>query len=124
MENIFVFYLMSGQVLFAEFLETDLDTDEYIIRNAVDVRLGKTKQIENGVENEKPKIGMQTAYPFTNLDGRIRLNWRHVTSMSSLQWNVQLVDEYGKFWQRVKAQAAGIHLPGNGSIARPTIVKP
>ncbi len=108
MEEINVFYMFNGQILFAEYIGIDSNTDEYIIKNPVAIQVGQGKQ-----------IGMQTAYPFTNFDTDIRLNWRHVTTTMNMSWNKQLIDEYNKFWERVRAQSSGIILPGNGSIATP-----
>jgi len=99
--DIRVFYLMNGQILFAEFFGTIEDSDDYIIRHAVMVMIGQNKQ-----------IGMSTAYPFTNIDDDIILSWRHVTATSDLNWNQQLISEYEKFWQSIRAATAGIVLPG------------
>jgi len=105
--DIRVFYLMNGQILFAEFVELDVDSDDFIIRGATMVMLGQQKQ-----------IAMSTAYPFTNIEETIQLSWRQVTAHSSLDWNQQLIGEYEKFWQQLRAAAAGIILPGQQG--RPT----
>lgn len=108
--DIRVFYLMNGQILFAEFFGTDEETDDFVIRHAVMVMIGQNKQ-----------IGMSTAYPFTNIDDDVILSWRQVTASSDLNWNRQLVGEYEKFWTQLQAKAAGIILPGQpGSQMPPT----
>ena len=119
-DDIRVFYMMNGQILFAEYFGDDGDSDDFIIRHAVMVMIGQNKQ-----------IGMSTAYPFTNIDDDILLSWRQVTTVSELNWNLQLVKEYHAFWTQLRAKAAGIILPGQQpppgrpgpGPMKPTIVK-
>jgi hypothetical protein len=101
-KDIRVFYLMNGQVIFADFFQCDEDTGDYKVTNAVMVMIGQNKQ-----------IAMSTAYPFSNIDEEIPINRDHVTTMSSLDWNPQLVKEYDNFWEQLRAKAAGIILPGD-----------
>lgn len=120
--DIRAFYLMNGQIIFAELMGLDDDTEDYIIKQATMVMIGQQKN-----------IAMSTAYPFSNIDDTVNLNWRNVTVTTDLTWNKQLVAEYDKFWQQIRAQAAGIILPGQAPGAapikpvmnpgRPTIVK-
>jgi len=100
-EDIHAYYMMNGQVIFANFIGMDEDTDDYIVERPVMVMIGQGKQ-----------IAMSTAYPFSNIDDKIRLNWHHVTTSSSLEWNEQLTKEYGNFWQQIRAKAAGIVMAG------------
>ena len=119
-QDIHVLYLMNGQIIFADYIESDADTDDHIVKGPLIVMLGQGKQ-----------IAMSTAYPFSNIEDEIGISWRQVTAMSSLGWNPHLIGEYNKFWTQLKAQAAGIILPGQGNTpppmrdprTRPTIVK-
>lgn len=116
-QDIKVFYMMNGQIIFADLVEEDEDTCDYIVKRPVMVMIGQNKQIQ-----------MSTAYPFSQIDAEIALNWRQVTAKSDLGWNTQLCAEYNNFWTQLTAQAAGIVLPGNGPAPapgpmRPTIVK-
>lgn len=106
-EDVHVFYMMNGQVIFANFLGIDEDTDELVVERPVMVMIGQNKQ-----------IAMSTAYPFTNIDEKIKLNWRHVTTWNSLEWNTQLVGEYGKFWEALRAKAAGIEIVPAGGMPK------
>lgn len=96
------FYLMNGQVLFADWQGMDSDTGDYIVKNAVLVMIGQGKQIQ-----------MTTAYPFSNIDEPLEINRDHVTVATSMDWNAQLSGEYEKFWEALRAKAAGIVLPGD-----------
>jgi hypothetical protein len=102
---------MNGQIIFAEYLGEVDDTDDILIKGAVHVMIGQNKQ-----------IGMSTAFPFTNIDDKIELAWRQITTSSSLDWNKSLMEEYDKFWEAVRAKAlkastgievvpAGVKLP-------------
>ena len=101
-KDICCFYLMNGQVLFADYQEEDEDTCDYIIKNAVSVMIGQNRQ-----------IAMSTAYPFSNIDMPMTLNRDHVTVRTDLEWNAQLIKEYENFWDALRAKAAGIILPGD-----------
>lgn len=95
------FYLMNGQIIFAELVSPLEQGHGYMIQHATMVMIGQAKQ-----------LAMSTAYPFTNIDDTIELNAAHVTGHSSLDWNKQLVTEYGNFWTQLRAKAAGIIMPG------------
>lgn len=94
------FYMMNGQVIFAEVESEDEDTGNYLVKNAVMVMIGQNKQ-----------IAMSTAFPFTNIDEPYEINWRHVTVQTDLNWNNQLIDQFDAFWTQLRAKAAGIITP-------------
>jgi hypothetical protein len=101
-----VFYLVNGQIIFAEFIEENEDSD-LIIRRPVSVMLGQNQQ-----------IGMSTAFPFSHIDDKFSLNWRQLITSSSLDWNPSLRREYGNFWtqmtEKAKQKASGIEVvPAN-----------
>jgi hypothetical protein len=107
------FYLMNGQIIFAEYFGlVGNDTDDYLIKGAVMVMIGQKKQ-----------LGMSTAFPFTNIDDKIELSWRQVTTHTSLEWNKSLLREYDKFWDKVRAAASGIEVVPAGT-AVPRNLKP
>jgi ubiquinone biosynthesis protein UbiJ len=105
-QDIRVFYLVNGQIIFAEFIEENDDSD-MIIKRPVSVMLGQNKQ-----------IGMSTAFPFSHIDATFALNWRQLITSSSLDWNPSLIREFGNFWtqmtEKAKQQASGIEVvPAN-----------
>jgi len=100
-ETLNAFYLMNGQIIFAELTKPRKIGEGYFIRHAVMVMIGQNKQ-----------LAMSTAYPFTNIDDTIELNADHVTAVSDIEWNEQMVAEYGNFWTQLRAKAAGIILDG------------
>lgn len=109
------FYLMNGQIIFAEYLGEVDDTDDILIKGAVMVMIGQNKQ-----------VGMSTAFPFTHIDNKIELGWRQVTTSSSLKWNKSLMREYDKFWEALRAKAlkesTGIEVVPAGTV--PPNLKP
>lgn len=117
-KDIRCFYLMNGQIIFAEHLGEVDDTDDILIKGAV------TVMITQGAPGGQKQIGMSTAFPFTHIDDKIELGWRQITASSSLKWNKSLMREYDKFWEAVRAKAlkdatgievvpAGTTVPGN-----------
>jgi hypothetical protein len=104
------FYLMNGQIIFAELVCPLEQGHGYMIQHATMVMIGQAKQ-----------LAMSTAYPFTNIDDTIELNADHVTGCSSLDWNTQLVTEYGNFWTQLRAKAAGIIIPGDAKKPGPPL---
>ena len=111
LKDIRCFYLMNGQVVFAEYFGLGDETNNPQVRNAVMVMIGQNKQ-----------IAMSTAYPFTNIDETFELNRDHVTVGTELRWNPQLMNEYDNFWQQLRAKAAGIIMPGSPQATAP--IKP
>jgi hypothetical protein len=102
------FYLMNGQIIFAEYIDEDEDTDDIIIKRAVAVMIGPKQQ-----------IGMSTAFPFSDIDDKLQLGWRQVTTSSSLDWNESLRREYDNFWKAIAAKklkdATGIEVVPAGT---------
>jgi hypothetical protein len=93
-KDIRVFYLMNGQIIFAQYIGTDEDTGDITIKGAVMVMIGQNKQ-----------LGMSTAYPFTHIDNEIQISKRQITTSASLDWNKSLIREYGNFWDAVRSAA-------------------
>jgi hypothetical protein len=107
--DIRVFYLVNGQILFAEFIEEDDDSD-WIIERPVMVMLNN--------QGGQKQIGMSTAFPFSDIKDTFALNWRQVITSSSLAWNPSLIREFGNFWnamdEKAKQEASGIQVvPAN-----------
>jgi hypothetical protein len=89
-----VFYMTNGQILFADLIDVN-DEDDYVVCGPVQVQLGQAPK----------QIGMSMAFPFSDQTLPIRLNWRLVTTQTSLDWNPSLIREYGNFWLAVQKKA-------------------
>ena len=101
-KDIRVFYMMNGQILFAEFVGMTEDAD-YMLKGCVMVMIGQNKQ-----------IGMSTAYPFTEMGSTVEINRDHISVCAALAWNAHLCKEYDAFWAKVRQQQSGIEIvPAN-----------
>lgn len=102
--NLHVFYMMNGQIIFADLKGENEDTCDYIVSGAAMVMIGQGNQIQ-----------MSTAFPFSSIELPVELSWRLVTAKTSLDWNKQLGMQYDNFWEQIRAKAAGIEIVPAGA---------